>query len=75
MIYPVKVFDKDGNLKRIISKEELEEGFWNPTNLKPKGNRNSRFFAMKHNNSIHEFDRKFSGIKVDRHGNFHPKIP
>ena len=25
MIYPVKVFDKDGNLKRIIPKEELEE--------------------------------------------------
>ena len=56
-------------------KEELEEEFWDTTNLKPKGNRNSRFFAMKHNNSIHEFDRKFSGIKVDRHGNFHPKIP
>ena len=75
MLYPVKVFDKEGNLKRVIPKEELEEEFWNTTTLKPKGNRNSRFFAMKHNNSIHEFDRKFSGIKVDRHGNFHPKIP
>jgi len=68
MIYPVKVFDKEGNLKRIVSKEELEEGFWNPTNLKPKGNRNSRFFALKNKYSSDELDRKLS------HGTFHPKI-
>jgi hypothetical protein len=69
MIYPVKVFDKEGNLKRIISKEELEEGFWNPTHLKSKGNRNSHFFALKDRHSSEELDRKLS------HGTFHPKIP
>jgi hypothetical protein len=69
MIYPVKVFDKDGNLKRIIPKEELEEEFWNLTKAKSKGNRNSHFFALKDKPSSDELDRKLS------HGNFHPKIP
>ena len=68
MLYPVKVFDKEGNLKRLISKEELEEGFWNPVNLKSKGNRNSHFFALKNKHSSEKLDIKLA------HGTFHPKI-
>jgi hypothetical protein len=65
MIYPVKVFDKDGNLKKIISTEELQEHFWNPKTLKT----NSHFFALKDKHSSAELDRKLT------HGTFHPKIP
>ena len=65
MIYPVKVFDKDGNLKRIISAEELREHFWDPKTLKTT----SHFFALKDKNSSAELGHKLS------HGNFHPKIP
>ena len=68
MLYPVKVFDKEGNLKRLISKEELEEGFWNPVNLKSKGNRNSHFFALKNKHSSEKLDIKLA------HGTFRPKI-
>jgi hypothetical protein len=69
MIYPVKVFDKDGNLKRIIPKDELEEEFWNPTKIKSKGNRNSHLFSSKDKHSSDKLDLKLS------HGTFHPKIP
>ena len=65
MIYPVKVFDKNGNLKRIISAEELREHFWDPKTLKT----NSHFFALKDKNSSAELGHKLS------HGTFHPKIP
>ena len=69
MLYPVKVFDKEGNLKRIISKEKLQERFWNPENLKSKGNRNSHFFAIKTKHSSEKLDRKLA------HETSRPKIP
>ena len=65
MIYPVKVFDEKGNLKRIISTEELQEHYWNPKTLKT----NSHFFALKDKHSGAE-----AGYKLT-HGTFHPKIP
>jgi len=72
MICPVKVFDKQGKLKRIISKEELEEGFWKLPNSKSKskskGNSNSYFFALKDKHSDAEVDYKLT------HGTFHPTI-
>ena len=68
MLYPVKVFDKHGKLKRIIPKEELEEEFWNLTKVKSKGNRNSHFFALKNKHSSEKLDIKLA------HGTFHPKI-
>ena len=69
MLYPVKVFDKEGNLKRIISKEKLQERFWNPENLKSKGNRNSHFFAVKTKHASEKLDRKLA------HETSRPKIP
>jgi hypothetical protein len=65
MIYPVKVFDKDGNLKKMISAEELREHFWNPKTLKT----NSHFFALKDKHSSDEVNHKLN------HGTFYPKIP
>jgi hypothetical protein len=69
MLYPVKMFDKEGNLKKIISTKKLQERFWNPENLKSKGNRNSHFFAVKTKHSSEKLDRKLA------HGTFQPKIP
>ena len=69
MLYPVKVFDKEGNLKKIISTEKLQERFWNPENLKSKGNRNSHFFAVKTKHSSEKLDRKLA------HETSRPKIP
>ncbi len=64
MLHPVKVFDGKGNLKKIISKEELEERFWNPKTLKA----NNHFFALKGSTPKYE-----SGNKLN-HGKFHPDI-
>ena len=69
MLYPVKVFDKEGNLKKIISTEKLQERFWNPENLKSKGNRNSHFFAVKTKHASEKLDRKLA------HETSRPKIP
>ena len=72
MLHPVKVFDSKGNLKKIISKEELEERFWNPEfqkSVSKKGNSNSRFFTPKGNTLKDESENKVT------HGTFHPEIP
>ena len=69
MLCPVKVFDKEGNLKKIISTEKLQEQFWEPKPPQPKGNRNSHFFAVKTKHSSEKLDLKFA------HEASHPKIP
>ena len=71
MLHPVKVFDSKGNLKKIISKEELEERFWNPESQKrvlKKGNSNSRFFTPKGHTPKDESEKELT------HGTFHPEI-
>ena len=69
MLYPVKVFDKEGNLKRIISTEKLQSQFWEMKPIKSRGNRNSHFFAVKTKHSSEKLDRKLA------HENSRPKIP
>jgi hypothetical protein len=69
MLCPVKVFDKEGNLKKIISTEKLQKQFWEPRPLKPKGNRNCHFFVTKTKHSSEKLDRKFARETS------HPKIP
>ncbi len=71
MLHPVKVFDSNGNLKKIISTEELEERFWNPgfhKLISKKGNSNSRFFTPKGKTLKNESENSLS------HGTFHPEI-